>query len=69
MSDDKLKQQYQEQRERADAAEARVTELEAEIKAVPVGYIMREYPKYGRWYIWPGEIAIRKWLDSIGAPR
>ena len=49
---------------RAFAAEARVKELEADLRSVPVMELMRAYPAV-RWYVFNDEIRIRKWVEHI----
>jgi hypothetical protein len=51
-------------RERAEAAEAHVKELEADLRSVPVMELMRAYPAV-RWYVFNDEIRIRKWVEGI----
>jgi hypothetical protein len=49
---------------RAEAAEARANELEADMRSVPVMELMRAYPAV-RWYVFNDEIRIRKWVEHI----
>ena len=57
-------QQRDEWRKRAEVAETRVKELEADLRSVPVMELMRAYPAV-RWYAFNDEIRIRKWVEGI----
>jgi hypothetical protein len=56
--------EVEQQRQRAETAETRVNELEADLRSVPVMELMRAYPAV-RWYVFNDEIRIRKWIEGI----